>query len=74
MTREGEVGAGDPIDPIERAEASLAVSDVVRLDAVDKDNQELLRGAAGSSILPESWRDDFRRRLREPDAGPGQVE
>jgi MOSC domain-containing protein YiiM len=65
---EGEVGAGDPIEPIARADEGLTVADVVNLYTVDAKNQELIRRAIRSTILPESWKDYFRKRLREPDA------
>jgi len=68
VTTEGEVGAGDVIEQIARAEETLTVTDVVNLDTVDAKNQELLRRATQSAILPESWRDYFRKRLREPGA------
>jgi MOSC domain-containing protein YiiM len=68
VTTEGEVGAGDPIEPIARADEGLTVSDVVNLYTVDAENQELLRRATQSAILPESWRDYFRKRLWDPDA------
>jgi MOSC domain-containing protein YiiM len=64
---EGEVGAGDSVDLIARAEGGLTVADVVSLYTVDAENQELLRRAIQSSTLPESWRDYFRKRLWEPD-------
>ena len=68
VTTEGEVGAGDPIKPIARADEGLTVSDVVNLYTVDAENQELLTRATQSAILPESWRDYFRKRLWDPDA------
>ena len=68
VTTEGEVGAGDVIEQIARAEEALTVTDVVNLYTVDSKNQELLRRATQSAILPESWRDYFRKRLREPGA------
>ena len=68
VTTEGEVGAGDAIEPIERAEEGLTVADVVRLYTVDAKNQELLRRATQTSGLPESWKDYFRKRLWDPDA------
>ena len=43
VTTEGEVGAGDPIEPIARADEGLTVSDVVNLYTVDAENQELLQ-------------------------------
>jgi len=68
VTTEGEVGAGDSIERIERADEGLTVADVVNLYTVDAKNQDLLRRATQSSRLPESWRDYFRKRLWEPDA------
>jgi MOSC domain-containing protein YiiM len=64
VTTEGEVGAGDEIVPLARSEEELTVSEIVRLYTVDAKNQDLLRRATGSKILPESWRDYFRKRLR----------
>jgi MOSC domain-containing protein YiiM len=64
---EGEVGAGDSIERIARADEGLTVADVVNLYTVDSENQELLRRATLSSALPENWRDYFRKRLWEPD-------
>ena len=68
VTTEGEVGAGDAIEPIARAEEDLTVADIVSLYTVDARNQELLRRALRSAILPESWKGYFRKRLRGPDA------
>ncbi len=68
VAQEGEVGPGDPIEPLAQADEGLTVAEVVRLYTVDAENQELLRRATRSSALPESWRDYFRKRLWEPDA------
>jgi hypothetical protein len=46
----------------------LTVADVVNLYTVDAENQELLRRATRSSMLPESWKDYFRKQLRDPDS------
>ena len=64
VTKDGEVGAGDDIEPLARSEEDLTVADIVRLYTVDAKNQELLRRATRSAILPASWRDYFRGRLR----------
>jgi MOSC domain-containing protein YiiM len=64
VTQEGEVGPGDAIEPIARSEEELTVGDVVRLYTVDSRNQELLLRATQSTILPESWKDSFRKRIR----------
>jgi MOSC domain-containing protein YiiM len=68
VTTEGEVGAGDAIEPIARAEEDLTVADVVNLYTVGAKDQELLRRAIRSATLPESWKGYFRKRLRDPDA------
>jgi MOSC domain-containing protein YiiM len=68
VTTEGEVGAGDAIELIERANGGLTVADVVNLYTIDANNQEQLRRATESSALPESWKVYFRKRLWNPDA------
>jgi MOSC domain-containing protein YiiM len=64
VTTEGEVGAGDAIEPLAQSEEDLTITDIVRLYTVDAKNQELLRRATQSTILPESWKDYFSKRLR----------
>jgi MOSC domain-containing protein YiiM len=66
VTVEGEIGAGDAIKQVRRAEEDLTVSDIVNLYTVDVRNLDLLRRAARSADLPESWRGYFRKRLHEP--------
>ena len=66
---EKEVGAGDSIDSITKSQDGFTVAEVVNLYAVDANNQGFLRRATQSSVLAESWKDYFRRRLWEPDAG-----
>jgi MOSC domain-containing protein YiiM len=60
---EGEVGAGDTIEPIERSEDDLTVADVGRLFTAGAKDQDLLRRAMRSSVLPLSWKEYFRERL-----------
>jgi MOSC domain-containing protein YiiM len=59
----GEVGAGDAIELVRRSEVDLTVADVVRLFTVEAKNQNLLRRAIQSSVLPPNWKDHFRQRL-----------
>lgn len=68
VSREGEVTAGDGVTFIARAEDSVSVSDIVALYTADGANQNLLRHASNLPALPESWREHFRRRLREPNS------
>jgi MOSC domain-containing protein YiiM len=68
VLQEGEVGAGDSIELLERDEHSIPVADVVNLYRGDATNQNLLRRVSELPSLPESWRDYFRKRLWDPDA------
>lgn len=65
VLQEGEVGAGDAIEPLERNEKSLTVRDITRLYTTEKHNVSLLRRAIEVEALPESWRDYFRNRLEK---------
>ena len=68
VSREGEVGAGDPVTLESRDDLAMTVADVVGLYAADVANQDLLRRASELQSLPDSWRDYFRKRLWKPDA------
>jgi MOSC domain-containing protein YiiM len=65
VLQEGEVGAGDAIEPIEKNEKSLTVRDITRLYTSEKHNVPLLRRAIEVEALPESWRGYFRNRLEK---------
>jgi MOSC domain-containing protein YiiM len=65
VLREGDVGAGDPIQLMERSEHSLKISDVTQLYTREKHNTELLRRAIDVEALPESWRSYFQHRLQK---------
>lgn len=63
ITVEGEVGAGDAVDLVERSPDDLTVavwSDCSRLEAR---NHNLLRRAVRSSVLPANWKAYFADRL-----------
>jgi MOSC domain-containing protein YiiM len=69
VAREGEVGVGDPIVALSRDPRGFKVTEVARLYLRDRDEIEGLRRAAELDVLPESWRQYFRRRLSaSPDA------
>lgn len=68
VAREGEVGAGDPIEQTAEGASGITVADVVALYAADAANQALLARASEDPGLPESWREYFRKRRWEPDA------
>ncbi|MBV9927867.1 MAG: MOSC domain-containing protein [Acidobacteria bacterium] len=63
VQREGEVGAGDEFELIERDAGGVTVADITRLYARDRDDAETLRRAIALEALPESWREHFRQQL-----------
>jgi MOSC domain-containing protein YiiM len=65
VLQEGEVGAGDRIEFVEKNMGGVRVSDITRLYTRDKQNVELLRRAIGTEALPESWKSYFEKRLEK---------
>ena len=65
VRQEGEVGAGDSIELIEKSKDSLRVSDITALYTHEKHNIGLLRRAMEVEALPESWKDYFQHRLEK---------
>jgi MOSC domain-containing protein YiiM len=63
VAREGEVEAGDPVVALGRDPRGFRVTEVARLYARDRHDVEGLERAAELDVLPESWRQYFRRRL-----------
>jgi MOSC domain-containing protein YiiM len=63
VQREGEIGAGDQLELIERSAHKVKVSDITRLYAKDRADTELMRRAIEVEALPESWREFFSERL-----------
>lgn len=68
VLREGEVGAGDPIEHAKSRESGVTIADIVNLYTSDAENQELLRRATELPALPEGWKEYFRKRLWSPDS------
>jgi len=68
VLREGEAVSGAPIRFTRRSDHDVTVADIAALYTQDAYNQILLRRAVDLPLLPESWRDYFRKRLWEPDA------
>lgn len=68
VIREGEVEKGNAIEFAERQETGVTITDIVNLYTIDSENQELLRRATELPALPQSWKDYFRKRLRNADA------
>src|SRR6185369_378489 len=69
VLKEGEVGAGDEFELLERNTSDVRVVDVVRLYSSDKQDLDLLQRAIASESLPNSWREHFRERLRKLNDG-----
>jgi MOSC domain-containing protein YiiM len=63
VIREGEVEAGDPIVEVSRDPRAVTVTEIARLFARDRNDIEGMRRAADLDVLPESWRDYFRKRV-----------
>jgi MOSC domain-containing protein YiiM len=65
VLKEGEVGAGDQIELIERGSFGVNVSDITRLYARDgdKENVAVLRRLLAIEALPDKWRDRFQKQL-----------
>jgi MOSC domain-containing protein YiiM len=63
VLKEGEVGAGDQIELLEKNDSAVRVVDVTRLYSSDKENVDLLRRAIATEPLPENWKEYFRKRI-----------
>ncbi len=64
VLEEGEVGAGDPIIIIKKDTNRVAISDVVRMYASDRENINMMQRAVKVEALPEGWRDYFLEQIR----------
>jgi len=65
VLQEGEDGAGDSIELMERSKHSVRVSDITLLYTREKHNAGLLRRAIEVEALPESWKSYFQHRLEK---------
>jgi MOSC domain-containing protein YiiM len=71
VTREGEVGAGDAIQPLSRDANAVRVSEITRLYIAKRyaeDDLASVRRALQVAVLPESWKAYFRDRLHAMNA------
>ena len=67
VLQEGEVGADDTIELLNRDEHNVTVGDIVRLYVSEKDDLELLHRAVRVDTLPESWRGYFQHQIEKLD-------
>jgi len=65
VLKEGAVKAGDKIDLIRRDGNDVAISDITRLYAFERDDLATLRRAVKLEALSESWREYFQRRIEK---------
>src|SRR6266513_4115546 len=64
VMKEGEVKAGDEIELLSRDENDIAISDITRLYAFEKNNLETMRRAAKLEALSASWREYFQHQIQ----------
>jgi MOSC domain-containing protein YiiM len=66
VAREGEVGAGDEIKLLGRANESVSISEITRLyiaKSLSDDDARQVQSALKADALPESWKRYFREKL-----------
>ncbi len=63
--KEGELGAGDSIEIINRDINELKVADVTRLYLDDKDDLKTLQRALRVDALPDNWKNYFEHQLEK---------
>jgi MOSC domain-containing protein YiiM len=66
VEQEGEVGVGDSFELISQNQAGITIAEMNRLFVREKYNQDLLRKAVATALLPETWREYFLPRLSAP--------
>ncbi|BAT56635.1 MOSC domain-containing protein (plasmid) [Nostoc sp. NIES-3756] len=59
VLQEGEVGAGDTLELVNRDDNNITVANITQLYMREEHNPELLYRAAQLEALPKSWRDYF---------------
>lgn len=63
VLKEGEVGAGDEFELLEKNASGVRVVDVTRLYSSERENVDLMRRAIATKGLPESWREYFQKQI-----------
>ena len=74
VLKEGELGAGDEVELLERNASGVRVVDITRLYSSEKENIALLRRAIATEALPDSWRDYFLKRIGNLEQQEGEDE
>lgn len=65
VLKTGEIGAGDSVEILSRDENKVSVTDIVRLYVQDKNDMETINRALKVGLLPEGWKEVFRKRLQK---------
>src|SRR6267142_5317180 len=65
VLKEGEVNAGDEIEPLSRDGNQISIADITRLYAFEKDDLETLRRAVKLEALSRSWREYFQKQIQK---------
>lgn len=63
VIEEGEVGAGDTVELVSRADHGVTVADITELYVSKGRDKEMMRRATEVEALPESWRAYFLKQL-----------
>src|SRR5689334_10684317 len=74
VLKEGDVGAGDDVELLERNASGVRVVDITRLYSSEKENVVLMRRAIATEALPESWRAYFLKRIGNLEQQEGKDE
>jgi len=65
VLKEGKVNAGDKIQLISRDGNDIAISDITRLYAFERNDLQTLRRAVKLEALSESWREYFQKQIQK---------
>jgi MOSC domain-containing protein YiiM len=65
VLQEGEVTSGDSIELLDREDNHIAVADITRLYAFEKDDLKMLERVVRVKALSESWREYFQHQLEK---------
>jgi MOSC domain-containing protein YiiM len=63
VAAEGLVGAGDPVETLARHSAGIAVSEITRVFAGDRNDLEAVARLVALDVLPDDWRSYFEKQL-----------
>jgi len=64
VLKTGEIGASDEIEITSREPNKVSIADIVRLYVQDKADAETMRRALKVDLLPDGWKDAFRKYLQ----------